>query len=163
MHLDLKVRISRSEIVDFLQILKLCGGVTNCAHLRSSFPLVHFLVEYELFQACYCSHCECLLVLPTWNKRVWSIALTSLGLPHNLRRKKSDSFATIRGGNLSAPLGFEGTQIWIPESIKDGLISTKLFCITILLQIYWSNRNVLVKILNKTMLHWSKKTITQLL
>lgn len=37
--------------------------------------------------------------------------LTSLGLPHSLRAYKSDSEETIFGGRLSAPLGFDGTQI----------------------------------------------------
>lgn len=35
--------------------------------------------------------------------------LTSLGVPYNLRGKKSDSEASIAGGNLSAPRGLDET------------------------------------------------------
>lgn len=39
-----------------------------------------------------------------------SLKFTSLGSPHNLRRKKSVSETTIPGGKDSAPRGFVGTN-----------------------------------------------------
>lgn len=44
--------------------------------------------------------------------------LASLGSPHNRRRKKSDSDSIICGGNPSAPLGFDLSQIWLKNTAQ---------------------------------------------
>lgn len=47
---------------------------------------------------------------------------SSFGLPHNLRKYKSDSALTIPGGSLSAPRGFDGTQIFFDVALAELLL-----------------------------------------